>query len=86
MSDSVRCNGVNSSVRFRHDNLFPLQLSYDLYFSPEFQAAAFQFMQTIYDSMAFGLIIFRTLRDAMQNNGTDTLRTLIAKHGLAYYV
>ncbi|KLO07855.1 hypothetical protein SCHPADRAFT_894327 [Schizopora paradoxa] len=52
----------------------------------ELQAAAFQFMQTFYDSMAFGLIIFRTLRDAMQNNGTDTLRTLIAKHGLVYYV
>ncbi|KLO07856.1 hypothetical protein SCHPADRAFT_944927 [Schizopora paradoxa] len=52
----------------------------------ELKAATFQFMQAIYDSMAFGLIIYRTLSDAVKYHGTDTLRTLIAKHGLVYYV
>lgn len=43
-------------------------------------------MQTIYDSIAFGLIVYRTLKDAIGNHGSDNLRTLIAKHGLVYYV
>jgi len=51
----------------------------------QLQAAAFQFMQTIFDSVAFGLIVYKTLKDALETRGTDTIRTVIAKHGLVYY-
>jgi len=53
-----------------------------------FQVASFQFMQTAYDSIAFGLIVFKTFKSAFEvgPQGRDSIRTLIVKHGLVYYV
>jgi len=49
------------------------------------QAAAFQFMQTIYDSVVFGLIVFKTAKDAFGARSGDGVRALMARHGILYY-
>jgi len=50
------------------------------------QAASFQFMQTVYDSVAFLMILFKTAKDAFGPQKTGNIRAVIAKHGLLYYL
>ncbi|KLO10211.1 hypothetical protein SCHPADRAFT_530209 [Schizopora paradoxa] len=50
------------------------------------QSATFQFMQTIFDSIAFILIISKTAKDAFGPRRTGNIQALIARHGLLYYV
>lgn len=44
-------------------------------------------MQTIYDTIAFGLIVYKTIREAFgpRTNSNQSLRAIIARHGLLYY-
>ncbi len=45
-------------------------------------------MQTIYDSVAFLMILLQTVRDGFGGGlqDTDSIQVVIAKHGLLYYV
>jgi len=55
--------------------------------SSSLTSATFQFMQTIYDSVAFLMILYKTARDGFGGpQKSDSIRALIAKHGLLYYV
>jgi len=50
------------------------------------QAASFQFMQTIYDSAVFGLIVYKTVKDALDSRSSvGGIRALMARHGVLYY-
>jgi len=51
--------------------------------SSNLQSAVFPFMQMIYDSTAFGLILFKTASAFL--NGHGGLRVLIVKSGIIYY-
>ena len=53
------------------------------------QSAAYQFMQTLYDSIVFTLIAYKTAKDAFgsQRNGrVNGVRALMARHGILYYM
>ncbi|KLO12279.1 hypothetical protein SCHPADRAFT_429220 [Schizopora paradoxa] len=50
------------------------------------QAASFQIMQTIFDSCALALVLFKTYREFMGPKPYRGLRSIIASHGLIYYL
>jgi len=52
------------------------------------KSATFQLMQTIYDSVAFLMILLQTVRDGFGGGlqDRDSIQAVIAKHGLLYYV
>ena len=55
------------------------------------QVASFQFVQTIFDTFALGLILWKTTKESFGQRGQGMpslggLRSLIMKHGLIYYV
>jgi len=49
------------------------------------RSAAFQFMQTIYDSVVFSLIVYKTAKDAFGSHRASGVRALMARHGILYY-
>lgn len=55
-------------------------------FSGNLKAAAFQFMQTLYDTGVFSLICYKAVNSAINGpkNGGSILN-IIAKHGVTYY-
>jgi len=51
-----------------------------------FQAATFQFMQTIFDSWVLALVLFKSFKEFMGPRSNRGLRSIIATHGVIYYV
>ncbi|KLO07399.1 hypothetical protein SCHPADRAFT_650413 [Schizopora paradoxa] len=49
------------------------------------RSAAFQFMQTIYDTVVFIMIAYKTVREAFGPKKNRSIKTLMAAHGLVYY-
>jgi len=59
------------------------------YSSPKlnsFQAATFQFMQTFFDSWVLALVLFKSIKEFMGPRSNRGLRSIIATHGVIYYV
>jgi len=59
------------------------------YSSPKlnsFQAATFQFMQTVFDSWVLLLVLFKSIKEFMGPSSYRGLRSIIATHGVVYYV
>ncbi len=82
----MRGCGVRNTVRH---TMLSLSLSYNNFItSSHLQSATFQLMQTIYDSVAFLMILLQTVRDGFGGGlqDTDSIQVVIAKHGLLYYV
>ncbi|KLO19082.1 hypothetical protein SCHPADRAFT_89642 [Schizopora paradoxa] len=50
------------------------------------EAAAFQFAQTAYDSFCLVLVLNKSIRAFMNQRSFDGLHTIIATHGVAYYM
>ncbi|KLO16826.1 hypothetical protein SCHPADRAFT_937534 [Schizopora paradoxa] len=50
-----------------------------------FQSAVFPFMQAIFDSVAFGLIVYKTVDAIIKERALVGARVLIMKHGILYY-
>ncbi|KLO13131.1 hypothetical protein SCHPADRAFT_997570 [Schizopora paradoxa] len=50
------------------------------------QAAAYQIMQTVYDSCCLGLTLRMTLKESIGVKSMKSIRQLITKHGIIYYV
>jgi len=50
------------------------------------QAAAYQLMQTAYDSSCLGLTLWMTLKESMNVRSVQGIKKLIYKHGIIYYV
>ncbi|KLO19079.1 hypothetical protein SCHPADRAFT_899183 [Schizopora paradoxa] len=50
------------------------------------EAAAFQFAQTAYDSFCLVLVLYKSVKAFMNQRSFDGLHTIIATHGVAYYM
>lgn len=51
----------------------------------ELQSSVFLFMQVVYDSVAFGLILAMTASSVLNDGGCGGVRALIVKNGVLYY-
>jgi len=49
------------------------------------QSAAYLFMQAFYDSITFGLIVYKTASAVLKERGHGGVRALMVKNGLVYY-
>ncbi|KLO07758.1 hypothetical protein SCHPADRAFT_945004 [Schizopora paradoxa] len=49
------------------------------------ESAAYLFLQAAYDSIVFGLLLFKTVSIYLKERNSEGVHALIAKHGLLYY-
>jgi len=50
------------------------------------QASTFQFMQTIFDTSVLILVLYKTVKESLGPKSARGIRTIIATHGIIYYV
>ena len=53
-------------------------------FSGNARSATYQFMETIYDTILFGLLIYRTVQVVRVSNSKNLI-TVLARHGVIYF-
>ncbi len=81
---SLFCNNITQIVRYIC--LFVFKSGNDITFRNALQASSFQFMQTIFDSCALGLVIWKTFRESLRVKSFHSIKSVILKHGVLYYL